>query len=117
MGKILTRHQLARIQRAERPISRMGSKEYFVPADVLGSYPRPFYNEAGTLLCMNLFQENVEGSTMRDLSLQGNDGSLNGSESSSESPWRESMLFNYNLNQAIVLPASNVVIPGNAVTV
>lgn len=117
MGRILTRHQLAKIQRADRPISRMGSKEFFVPADVLGSYPRPFYNEAGTLLCMNLFQENVEGTTMKDLSPYGRDGTITNSPvASSESLWRESMRFDKTAHKCIILPASNTVVQGTSIT-
>jgi len=95
MGNILTRHQLAKIQRADRPLSRMGSKEYFVAADILGSYPRPFYPEAGTMLCMNLTQDNIDGATLYDLSPNEFHGTAIGSPSpQSDSPFRESVLFN-----------------------
>jgi len=72
MGNHLTRRQLSNIDRgfaAGKPAPASG----FAP-----SKPRPFYNEAATILCMNMLPENISGFDLLDLSPSKNHGDIGG---------------------------------------
>jgi len=95
MGKILTRNQIATITRAEKPLSMLGTADYFAPTQHLGYHPEEFSVEAGTLLCMNFTQESSDGgTTLYDLSTGNHHGTITGATWSTNSVWRESLEFN-----------------------
>jgi len=93
MGRIIERSTLAKIAKSQKPLSMLGSKGYFDPANILGSYPRPFYAEAGSIIVVNCFDDNIIDSILLDLAGNQN-GTITGTILSSESKFRESLLFN-----------------------
>jgi len=93
MSRILTRSQLAKIQKARLTLGAFGSKGYFEPSDLLGSYPKPFVREAGTVGLWNFFDDDIIDSTVLDQSVNGNNGTISGAVLSSESKFRESLYF------------------------
>jgi len=93
MGRIIERSTLAKIAKSQKPLSMLGSKGYFDPANILGSYPRPFYVEAGSIIVVNCFDDNIVDSILLDFT-ENQNGTITGAILSSESKFRESLLFN-----------------------
>jgi len=94
MGYIWTRHQIALMMKSNRILSQRGSKGYYSASDLLGSYPKKLYPEAGTILCVSCEDDLIIDNKILDLSNNEQDGVITGAILSSESKFRESLLFN-----------------------
>lgn len=93
MSFIYTRKEIAMTMKSNKVLSQRGSKNYFFPSDLLGAYPKPFSEEAGSILVVNCFDDLIVDNTILDL-VENQNGTLNGNPIvSSESKFRESLKF------------------------